>query len=159
MNCDDVRNRLADYLGQELSSEDRHRVDAHLLDCQSCRREISELGTVLVELRGREGVTVNAARERTQSINLQPRARSWTIRLLRAAALLLVGAGIGWIVRGAGSAVSDNQRASQDARPHSAIMASGNDASSLRARYQNVDRDFVSQSSFVRNLSAAMRPR
>ena len=39
MNCEDFENLLADALGNELAATERPRFEAHLAECDRCRRE------------------------------------------------------------------------------------------------------------------------
>ncbi|MEJ2183836.1 MAG: DUF2275 domain-containing protein [Nitrospirota bacterium] len=51
MNCNDIRNRLSDYLDGEASAEERKAVEEHIEGCPACRRELSELARTLTHLR------------------------------------------------------------------------------------------------------------
>jgi hypothetical protein len=47
MTCDETRDTLSAYLDDALAPEERSRVDAHLVGCAECRRELEALrGTV-----------------------------------------------------------------------------------------------------------------
>ena len=50
MNCDQSKPTMMAYLDGELSSEDRERHQAHLADCQDCRRELDEFAKLKQEL-------------------------------------------------------------------------------------------------------------
>lgn len=44
MQCEQLKERLADYWAGTLSQADRHAVEAHVAACEPCRREAAELG-------------------------------------------------------------------------------------------------------------------
>jgi anti-sigma factor RsiW len=44
MQCEQLKERLADYWAGTLSQADRHAVEAHVAACDPCRREAAELG-------------------------------------------------------------------------------------------------------------------
>ncbi len=50
MNCDQVKERFADYLVGSLDERARAEVDAHLAGCASCREETRSLQTVWKKL-------------------------------------------------------------------------------------------------------------
>jgi hypothetical protein len=43
MNCETARSYLVEYLGEEIGREEGRQLRQHLLDCPSCRRELSAL--------------------------------------------------------------------------------------------------------------------
>jgi hypothetical protein len=47
MNCEEVRQRLDDWVERSLAEEDRLAVAAHLETCAACRAEASELEALL----------------------------------------------------------------------------------------------------------------
>lgn len=44
MQCEQLKERLADYWAGTLSTADRHAVEAHVAACEPCRHEAAELG-------------------------------------------------------------------------------------------------------------------
>ncbi len=44
MQCEQLKERLADYWAGTLSQADRHAVEAHVAACEPCRQEAAELG-------------------------------------------------------------------------------------------------------------------
>lgn len=42
-SCEQVANRLTDYLEQALGTRDQRRIEAHLSDCPSCQKLLAEL--------------------------------------------------------------------------------------------------------------------
>lgn len=50
VNCDDIRSRLQEYVTRELASERRAEVDAHLVECPDCQRELALLAALVSTL-------------------------------------------------------------------------------------------------------------
>jgi len=50
MNCDDAKALLQDYATRQLTAEERHAIDRHLLDCEECRRELALISAVVSSL-------------------------------------------------------------------------------------------------------------
>ena len=44
MQCEQLKERLADYWAGTLSQAERHAVEAHVAACEPCRHEAAELG-------------------------------------------------------------------------------------------------------------------
>src|SRR5690348_10330945 len=44
MQCEQLKERLADYWAGTLSQAERHAVEAHVAACEPCRVEAAELG-------------------------------------------------------------------------------------------------------------------
>jgi hypothetical protein len=44
MQCEQLKERLADYWAGTLSQADRHAIEAHVAACEPCRQEAAELG-------------------------------------------------------------------------------------------------------------------
>ncbi|RME37668.1 MAG: hypothetical protein D6788_08970 [Planctomycetota bacterium] len=53
--CDEAREWMADALGGELRPADRRRFEAHLKQCETCRREYDELREVVERMRELSG--------------------------------------------------------------------------------------------------------
>jgi anti-sigma factor RsiW len=51
MTCDEIKERLIDFLYGELSPADRAAFEAHLVGCDGCRREVESLGGTLTTAR------------------------------------------------------------------------------------------------------------
>ncbi len=93
MNCDKINDVLADYLGDELTDDDRAAVDEHVADCAACRAEVLSLSATVSSLRSLEPpVGARPVIRRTATIR-------WRPRLLAHAAVLALGIGIGYAVR------------------------------------------------------------
>jgi anti-sigma factor RsiW len=102
MNCSQVRESLHLYLDGELAPRQELELEAHLLDCECCRREYNEVRQVVDTVRGskplyesssqlRETVEVMVNRAAKRQLN-QHRLR--TVLPLAAAACLLVMLGV-----------------------------------------------------------------
>ena len=46
MNCQDMQNRISDYLDSRLSRAERDLVKTHLIECPSCRAMLAEIDPV-----------------------------------------------------------------------------------------------------------------
>lgn len=87
MNCEQLNDLLADYLGEELDASDRKAIEAHLTACDFCRREVSALGETV------------RAMNRLDAPPLEQHSPVVRFRLLQPlayAAILLIGIGVGW---------------------------------------------------------------
>lgn len=96
MLCQQAREILADYLGDELSEADRGVFERHLAECEHCRAEVVSLQTAVRSLQSLRPAP---------STPITPMARSRRGRLrpiwqpMAYAAILLIGVGIGWFAR------------------------------------------------------------
>ena len=45
--CDEITVLLSGYIDDELDQDERDRVETHLAECESCRRELTELQRVV----------------------------------------------------------------------------------------------------------------
>lgn len=50
MSCDAIKSLLQDYVTRGLEPEKRRQVDAHLLECSACQRELAILTAVVSSL-------------------------------------------------------------------------------------------------------------
>ncbi len=99
MNCRELEDLLADYLGEELGGSDRARVESHLTECDACRAEVDSLRGGLAALQESPDVGADEASRRTADLEVRRRSGrmarlAWTVG--GAAAALLVGLAIGW---------------------------------------------------------------
>ncbi|MCH8913985.1 MAG: zf-HC2 domain-containing protein [Planctomycetes bacterium] len=99
MNCNDIKNLLADYLGDELESPERTQFESHLSTCAPCRAEVAGLRQVQSELQDAPDISIELADQRSRCLEIR-RRRAWPMRTvfagLRYAAMLAVGLGLGW---------------------------------------------------------------
>ena len=52
MSCQEIRQNLDDFVDEELSEQERLRVEQHLAACDACRQELAELRSLLEAARG-----------------------------------------------------------------------------------------------------------
>ncbi len=99
MNCNDIKNLLADYLGDELESAERTQFESHLSTCAPCRAEVAGLRQVQSELQDAPDISIELADQRSRCLEIRRRS-AWPMRTvfagLRYAAMLAVGLGLGW---------------------------------------------------------------
>lgn len=96
LNCDDVRERLADFAAGDLDPADRAALAQHLAACPGCARAANRTAAILEVARGVEAPALSADfADRTMA---RVRRRARTARLVRSgwrtaavAASLLVG--------------------------------------------------------------------
>jgi hypothetical protein len=50
MTCKNIQGRFVDYLTHELSKKEREEIQAHVAECDHCRRELEYLTQVWTEL-------------------------------------------------------------------------------------------------------------
>ncbi len=99
MNCNDIKNLLADYLGHELGSADRSRFESHLSTCAPCRAEVAGLRQVQSALTDAPDISIEQADQQSRCLQIRRRP-AWPMRTmlagLRYAAMLAFGIGLGW---------------------------------------------------------------
>ncbi len=99
MNCNDIKNLLADYLGDELESAERTQFESHLSTCASCRAEVAGLRQLQSELQDAPDISIELADQRSRCLEIRRRP-AWPMRAvfagLRYAAMLAFGLGLGW---------------------------------------------------------------
>jgi hypothetical protein len=81
MVCNEVRERLSEYLDGVLPMETKTRVDQHLSACAGCRKELESLKTVVRELNTLP--QVEAPGDFLQQLHARMTERPWHQRLLR----------------------------------------------------------------------------
>ncbi len=99
MNCNDIKNLLADYLGSELESAERTQFESHLSTCAPCRAEVAGLREVQSVLQDAPDISIEQADQRSRCLEVRRRP-AWPMRTalvgLRYAAMLAFGVGLGW---------------------------------------------------------------
>ena len=50
-NCDEVLNKVYDYLHGELADEDRSGIEKHLPECSDCAKEYALESTITKKIR------------------------------------------------------------------------------------------------------------
>ena len=108
MECEQVQEMLADYLGDELNSSGRVTFESHLETCPQCRREFESLQTTLRCLEQLTGPPVTMADALSGRRSRVPALRRYALRALAYAATLAIGVGIGWFAK---PALSDSGKA------------------------------------------------
>ena len=100
MNCNQVQDMLADYLGEELATADRRTLEDHLAECERCAAQVESLQAAIRALRQLGPPPAHAVP------HPPPAARTPVLRLQRYlfrpfayAAMLMIGVGIGWSAR------------------------------------------------------------
>ncbi len=99
MNCNDIKNLLADYLGDELESAERTQFESHVSTCAPCRAEVAGLRQVQSALTDAPDISLELADQRSRCLEIRRRS-AWPMRTvlvgLRYAAMLAFGVGLGW---------------------------------------------------------------
>ena len=98
MNCIELNERLADYLGGELDPVEAEAVDAHLAGCAACRAEVANHRQTLSALGMLDTVDSAEAARQTRSlvvITRRPPWMRWGLVALRTAAVLAAGVVLG----------------------------------------------------------------
>jgi anti-sigma factor RsiW len=152
MNCNDIKNLLADYLGNELESAERTQFESHLSTCAPCRAEVAGLRQVQSELTDAPDISIELADQRSRCLEIR-RRRAWPMRTvfagLRYAAMLAFGVGLGWQLKPA----ADQPVAADpvtDALPIQAVATTAVHPAWIEAAAKSS----AGQSSFARSLAA-----
>ena len=151
MQCEQVRSRLADFLGGEMSSADAAQVHDHLARCAACEREVRGLREAVGVLREGE-LSHDTAQERAEAISLQLLDEQRVIRgpfavvpaLLRYAAVIAISFGGGYLMRSSGSAAS----------PPSIALESKDTGVALAQRYEAASRAYPKAPGISKGLLA-----
>jgi anti-sigma factor RsiW len=99
MSCDEFRGFLQDYVTRELEPETRRLVDAHLLECSECQRELALL-TALVSSLDHQPVEEPSAEFTGSVLARLPKQRVFAPSPWWALVLAPVLAGAAWLARG-----------------------------------------------------------
>jgi len=118
MTCEEAKNRMTDYWSRTLGEADKQEFSAHLAACEACRSEVSRVDALWRSLdllpveepsgqmRERFYEMLGAYRQGLASAETQPVKRWWTMpawQMAATGALLAVGLGVGYGVRGGGA--------------------------------------------------------
>jgi len=96
--CEMLRRRLQDYVTRELEPEKRREVDAHLVECGDCQRELA-LMTSLVSVLDHQPVEQPSTGFTGKVLASLPRQRRFVPSPWWSLALVPVLAGIAWLFR------------------------------------------------------------
>jgi predicted anti-sigma-YlaC factor YlaD len=97
MRCEDLNERLADYLGGELGTAARAEVEQHLGTCAACAAEAASLRRTLDALRTLPESTPGEREPQARSRTGARAARG--AAMLRYAAAILIAFTLGYVVR------------------------------------------------------------
>ncbi len=152
MNCNNIKDLLADYLGDELESAERMQFESHLSTCASCQAEVAGLVHVQSALTDAPDISIELADERSRCLEIR-RRRAWPMRTvfagLRYAAMLAFGVGLGWQLNpDAEQPVVLNPRT--DIQPIQTVATTGVHPAWIEA----ATKSGAGQSSFARSLAA-----
>lgn len=147
MNCDQMQEQLADYLGNELDAPQRESCDEHLASCGDCRREVAALTDTIQKLDRLEAPPVRIGDTRPNPLGrLQP---------LAYAAVLMIGLCLGWWVKpmqqapfdasGGSNQVQQRPSGIHDAWIDAAMASSGGDAKPFARNALRLARAFAGQ--------------
>ena len=98
--CEDIREEFSALPDEELDSESRDTVEAHLSNCSECLRELHQYKSVTDLYRDLPEVQAPEGFERDVMLALQPRIsrRAWGGRLVALAAAMLLVSGMGYVI-------------------------------------------------------------
>ncbi|MCX6842390.1 MAG: zf-HC2 domain-containing protein [candidate division WOR-3 bacterium] len=99
MNCDEVRRLVQDYVTRELSPENRRLLDAHLVECAECQRELA-LMTAVVSTLDHQPVLEPSANFSARVLGNLPRQREFAPSPWWSLALAPLLGGLAWLARG-----------------------------------------------------------
>ena len=112
MDCEQFTDRLADFLGQELSAEQHEAAQQHLRSCERCRELARGLQAAAAATESNVP-TVEEAAQQTDTLRLptspgmhaarRRRAPSYLLTVIRYAAVIAIAFGGGYLYRGVGA--------------------------------------------------------
>ena len=152
MNCNNIKNLLADYLGDELESTQRVEFELHVSTCASCRVEVTGLQQVQSALTDAPDISIEQADQHSRCLEIR-RRRAWPMRTmfagLRYAAMLALGVGLGWQLKPAAEQpIAADPR--MDTLPVQTVATTGVHPAWIEAAAKMN----AGQSSFARSLAA-----
>jgi len=152
MNCNDIKDLLADFLGDELESAERTRFESHLSTCASCRTEVAGLRQVQSALTDAPDISIEQADRQSRCLEIRRRT-AWPMRTvfagLRYAAMLAFGLGLGWQLKPAAE-----QPIASDPGTDSLPVQTAATNDVHPAWIEAATRSNAGQSSFARSLAA-----
>lgn len=118
--CKKHRDHFIEALYGELDTNKLKRLQQHLEVCQKCREEYNQMHNTIKKMGSdnmpnpnkqfwdnywtklekrmhEENIQIENRAKRKNIFSLHPNVRTWTIRILSAAAMLLIGIGIGYL--------------------------------------------------------------
>ncbi len=118
--CKKHKDQFIEALYGELDTNEFKRLQQHLEVCPKCREEYNQMQNTIKQMGSdhvpnpnkqfwdnywakleermiAENIQIENRAERKNIISLRPNVRAWTIRILSAAAMLLIGIGIGYL--------------------------------------------------------------
>jgi len=116
MDCNDIENLLADYLGRELDETQRRSFDEHLVSCGRCQEHVAQLEETVSVLQQLDTVSKADAARHTGGLTVvrrRPAMLRIAAAMMKAAALVAFGVGVGWQV-GTGSGSTEGLPATGD---------------------------------------------
>lgn len=97
MTCEQLQQKIVDYLDGVLAEDELTVAETHLSDCEQCRQEVQELKQALAWIKQAEGVTPppnlrrNVLKQLEREVNKRPRRfPSWLAHTAAAAAVFIV---------------------------------------------------------------------
>ena len=98
MDCTQIEELTAEYLGGELPAARKSAFEAHLENCGACRTTIEELRDTLEQLHNLSSVPIATARQRTRALRVvkrRPILQRLVFAGLKTAAVLALGVYLG----------------------------------------------------------------
>ena len=175
MTCEDFETLMADALGNELSETDRPAFEAHLAECEKCRREYETASKTVVTMRqlpGPERITFRREGDRLiidekRAAGFGPRrgpdeltraTRRWG-GVFRYAASILIAFTAGYALH-AGLILSDARRpAPQSEEEIPGLIRVGPSAGNLQQAFVNAHVRKPARSDLAKCLIAMAKPR
>jgi anti-sigma factor RsiW len=94
MSCEEFQELITRYVDDELTPQDRHRLEDHLRACESCKRRLADLAHLkekLTMIRFKEPSDVELQRYWSRIYNRLERGLGWILFSLGAILLLCYG--------------------------------------------------------------------
>jgi hypothetical protein len=146
VTCDEAIRAIEAMIDREIDDDERMQLEAHLAECEACRRETDERRAFSDRLGRDLDEALRPAAGAPRRIVFRPRRFPW----VRAAAVIIVGFGIGYV----GSATGFFKTATAEAHEVARLSA-------LKDAYQDRNRELafrVEQEASVLDQRAARAP-